>query len=266
MKISHFFLTVAMAGLFSASLLAQTAPTGYHSVACIKVKPENANEFSRWAAADVHKFTQARVDLGAISTWYLLRSVIPQGTSADCDYLVVSMYPGVPPKPLDMADIDAALKKAGLTMSAQEYIDKRNALATLVSNDLFQNQVFVGTAKKGNYFVVNYIKTASMADFVAYEKKVWKPLAEALAKDGARTGWSLNTRVMPRGSEMRFQAVTVDVFANWDAMFTEASLAETFKKVHPDMEMGATFEHYDKLRTTLASNTYQLEDVISSAK
>jgi hypothetical protein len=266
MKISRLFLTVALAGLFSLSLLAQTAPTGYHSVACIKVKPENASEFTRWAAADVHRFTQARVDLGAISTWYLLRSVIPQGTSAECDYLVVSMYPGVPRKPLDSKEIGAALKKAGLPVTAQEYVDKRNALATLVSDDLFQNQVFVGTVEKGDYFQVNYIKTANMADFVAYEKKVWKPLAEAMAKEGGRAGWSLNTRVMPRGSEMRFQAVTVDVFRTWEAMFTDTSIAETFKKVHPDMEMGATFEHYDKLRTTLVSNTYQLEDMITSTK
>jgi hypothetical protein len=266
MKVSRSFLTVALAGLFSLSLLAQTAPSGYHSVACIKVKPENTSEFRKWVAGDVHKFTQSRADSGAISTWYLLRAVIPQGTSADCDYLVVSMYPGVPPKPLDLTEMSAALKKAGLTATAQEYIDKRNSLTTLVSNEIFQNQAFVGMAKKGDYFQVNYMKVPDMEDFVAYEKKVWKPLAEAMAKDGVRTGWSLNTRVMPTGSETRFQAVTVDVFPTWEAMFTEVSFADTFKKVHPDMEIGTTFEHYEKLRTILMSNTYQLEDVISSAK
>ena len=266
MKVSRPFLTVALAVLFSTSLLAQTATSGYHSVACIKVKPENTSEFRKWAAGDVHKYTQSRVDSGAISTWYLLRAVFPQGTSAECDYVIVSMFPGVPPKPLDLDELGAVLKKAGLTMSAQEYIDKRSALTTLVSNEMFQNRAFAGMARKGDYFQVNYIKVANMEDFIAYEKKVWKPFAEAMAKDGVRTGWSLNTRVMPSGSETRFQAVTVDVFPTWEAMFADIPFADTFKKVHPDMEIGATFEHYEKLRTIVITNRYQLEDVISSAK
>jgi hypothetical protein len=266
MNIPRSLLSVALAAAFSATLLAQQVPSGYHSVACIKVKPENASQFRKWAAEDAHKFAQARVDSGAVSTWFLLHSVIPQGTSAECDYLIVSMYPGAPPKPLDMDELGAVLKKAGITASAQEYVDRRNSLTTLVSNNLFQNKIFVGTMKKGDYFAVNYMKVSNMDDYLAYEKKIWQPFAEAMAKDGVRTGWSLNVQVLPSGSDLKYQAVTVDVFSSWDAIFKDIPFYETFKKVHPDMEIGTTFETYEKLRTELATNLYHLDDVVSSSK
>ena len=82
------------------------------------------------------------------TTWSLLHSVIPQGTSAECDYLSIALYPGAPPKPGGLDKIDALLKKAGLTMSAQEFVDHRSSLTELVSNDLFQNQISVGTMKR----------------------------------------------------------------------------------------------------------------------
>ena len=266
MNIPRSLLRVALAAAFSTTLLAQQAPSGYHSVACIKVKPENTSQFRKWMSEDARKLAQARVDSGEISTWFLLRSVIPQGTSAECDYLNVVMYPGAPPKPMGMDELGVALKKAGITVSAQEYVDRRNSLTTLVSNNLFQNKIFVGAMNKGDYLEVNYMRVSNMDDYLAYEKKVWQPFAEAMAKGGVRTGWSLNVQVLPSGSDLRYQAVTVDVFPSWDAMFKDLPFADTFKKVHPDMEIGTTFETYEKLRTILSTNVYQLSDVVSSAK
>ncbi len=267
MKIPRMLLSVAIAAAFSASPFAQQAPTGYHTVACIKVKPEKASEFRKWAAEDVHKYAQSRVDSGAVSTWYLLRSIMPQGTSAECDYLVVSMFPGMPPQPMGIQELDAGLKKAGLTMSAQEYVDRRNSLTTLVSNNMFQNQAWVGSSQKGDYFMVNYMKASNPQDWVAYEKKIWQPLAEAMVKEGVTRGWSVNLQVLPSGSDLPFQGVTVDVYPSWDAVFREdTKFIERFKKVHPDMEFGTTYEQFEKLRTIFSTQLFVLDDMITSAK
>jgi hypothetical protein len=266
MNIPRSLLSVVLAAAFSVTLLAQQAPTGYHSVACIKVKPENASEYRTWAAEDSHKFAQAMVDSGAVTTWFRLRSVIPQGTSAECDYLIISIYPGAPPKPLDIDEMGAVLKKAGMTVSAKEFVDRRSSLTQLVSNNIFQNKILVGAAKKGDYFMVNEMKVSNMNDYLAYEKKVWQPLAEAMAKDGVRTGWSLNVRVLPRGSDLKYEAVTVDIFPSWDAVYKNLPFADTFKRVHPDMELGTTFETAEKLRTIVSANLYHVDDMVSSTK
>ena len=267
MKIPRILTCVAIAAAFSASLFAQRPNTGYHSVACIKVKAEKNTEFRKWAAEDAHKFAQSRVDAGAYSTWFMLRSVVPQGTSAECDYLVISMFPAAPPAPMGLEELGVALKKAGMSMSAQEYVDRRTSLTTLVSNNMFQNQASVGAMKKGDYFMVNYMKVPNMEDYVAYEKKVWKPLAEAMAKDGVRSGWSLNTQVIPSGSGTPFQAVTVDVYPSWESVFKDDSqFVDRFRKTHADMELGTTFEAYEKLRTLVSTQLYTVTDMISSTK
>jgi hypothetical protein len=234
---------VAIAAAFCVTLSAQQAATGFHRVACVKVKPENNTEFRKWAAGDVHKLTQSRVDSGEISSWILLSSVTPTGASAECDYLIVYMYPGIPPRPMELDDLDGALKKAGIAMTAQQYVDRRTSLTTLISNNLFQNRAFVGSFKKGDYFVVNYMKAPNIEDYVAWEKKAWMPFADAMAKQGARSGWSLNTMVFPGGSDVKFNAVTVDVYPTWDSIFnTGSNFPELWRKVHPDMEFGTTME------------------------
>jgi len=197
MKFVRSILSVAVAVAFSVTCLAQQPAAGYHTVACLKVKADKGTEFRKWAGEDLHKYSQSRVDSGAITTWYLLRSVIPQGESAECDYLIVAMYPAAPPKPLGVEELGAALKKAGIAMTGQEYVDRRNSLVTLISQNLFQNRAFSGEAKKGDYFRVNYMKSANVDDYVAYEKKVWLPLADAMNKDGVSSGWSLNVQVLP---------------------------------------------------------------------
>jgi hypothetical protein len=269
-KFLRLFPSLALVAAFSATLIAQPAPsTGFHTVACIKVKPENNTEFRKWAAGDVHKFAQSRVDSGALSSWFVLRSIAPAGRSATCDYVVVSMYPGVPPQPLGPEELDAALKKAGITQTAQQYTDRRTSLTTLISNNIFQNQDSVGTFKTGDYFRVNYMKVqdANLEDYVAYEKKVWKPFAEAMTKDGVARGWSLNLRFLPGGTDQPYQAVTVDVFPSWESIFKDdGQFVERFRKVHPDMELGTTFEHYEKLRTLINIELYVVQDLISSSK
>jgi hypothetical protein len=267
MKVPRLLMGVAIAATLSVSLLAQRPSTGYHTVACIKINPNKGSEFRKWAAEDLHKYAQSRVDTGAVFNWYLLRSIMPQGNSAECDYLIVAMFPGAPPKPLGLEELGVALKKAGITASAQEYVDRRNSLTTLVSQNLFQNLAVVGEAKKGDYFTVNYMKSANLEDYIAYEKKVWQPLAEAMDKDGFRRGWSLNVQVLPSGADLPFQAVTVDVFPSWDSIFkNDAQFVERFKKVHPDMELGTTFEQFEKLRTLQSTKLYALDDFITAAK
>lgn len=266
MNIPRSLFSVALAAAFSATLVAQQAPSGYHSVVCIKVRPEKASEFRKWATEDVHKLIQSRVDSGAISTWFLLRSVIPQGSSAECDYVVVSMYAGAPPKPMDMDELDGALKKAGLTMSAQEFVDRRSSLTRLISNNMFQNKILVGEAKKGDYFMVNYMKVSNMDDWLAMEKKIWQPMAEAMAKDGVRSGWSVNVQVLPNGSDLKYQAVTVDIYPTWEAVFADTHYGDIFKKAHPDMDVGTTMEDFAKVRTIESTELYQLADVVTLTK
>jgi hypothetical protein len=69
---------------------------------------------------------------------------------------------------MGLEELDAALKKDGISMAAQQYVDRRSSHTTLVSNNMFQNRAFVGGFKKGDYFVVNYMKASNMEAYVAF--------------------------------------------------------------------------------------------------
>ena len=267
MHVPRSILGVAIAAALSATLLAQQAPSGYHSVACIKIKPGKSAEFQKWTATDGRAFQQARVDSGAISGWLLMRSVIPVGTSAQCDYLSISEYPGAPPAPMGLDAMGPLLKKAGLTMSPQEFVDRRGSMTELVSQNLFQNRATVGTMKKGDYFIVNYMKIPNTSDWLAAEKKIWHPIAESMVQAGITSGWSVNVQVLPNGTDLPFQAVTVDVYPSWDAVFAgNAHFPEHFKKAHPDMEIGTTMEKLDTLRTIVSRTLFTCDDMLTAAK
>lgn len=268
MKFARTLVGAALAIAFttSAAFAQQPSSPGYHTVACFKLKPDSAAEFRKFVTDDAHKIAQGRAAAGEINTWYLLRSVFPQGEAAACDYLVVAIFPRMPHE-LGPEQLDAAIKKAGLNITPEEYVKRRNAVTRLISTAVYQNQAAVGSPKKGDYFRVNYMKVAdsNLDDWVGYEKKVWSPIAEALVKDGKVDGWSLNVRALPAGSDLPFQGVTVDVFPTMDAAFADdPQFADRFRKVHPDMELGTTFEHFAKLRTQGLVELYVLDDLVTA--
>jgi hypothetical protein len=266
MAIPRILVCAALAAAFSTALVAQVASpatTGYHTVNCVKVLPGKNAEYSKFLTEDVRKVAQARVDAGAITTWLVLRTVMPQGSEAECDYVLVSFYAGLPNPPLGGEALTTALHQAGLQMSADEYNERRNALSTLVYNDITQYQILVGQAHKGDYLIFNSMKVGDIDEWIAYEKKVWQPIAEAQVKEGVRAGWALNVQVFPMGSKDKHLASTVDIYPTWASMFTDPGFGERFKKVHPDMELGTTFEHFQKLRTIESTVLYQVDDVVS---
>jgi len=177
--------------------------------------------------------------------------------------VLVSFYPGLPNEPLSDAAVTAALHQAGLQMSAQEYSDRRSALSALVWNNITQYQVLVGGAHKGDYLVFNSMKVADVGEWVAYEKRVWQPIAEAMVKDGVRTAWAVNVQVFPMGSKDKTLASTVDVYPNWASMFTDPGSTRGSRKCIPTWSSAPRFEHIQKLRTIESTVLYHVEDAVS---
>ena len=270
MRKTRLFLAMAAFVLFLAMspvLIAQqqTSP-GFHTVACFKLKPDSSDAFHKFVDDEVSKIAQARVDSGEITAWYLLRSIFPQGESAQCDYTIVNIFPQTPHL-LTRETVAAAIKRAGLTITADDYFKHRDAVSRLISNAIYQNQTFVGGPQKGDFFEVSYMKASqdNVDDWIDYEKKVWKPFAEQSVKDGAEHGWSVNLPVLPGGADLPYQGVTIDMFPSMDAVLNgDPHFIERFNKVHPDMDFGFVIQHFEKLRTQARIELYQLDGLITA--
>ena len=132
MKAIRWFAAAICAAVFCAAAGAQQPSAGpYYLGQCIKVKPGKGREFTKYAEGPLHKLMQARVASGALSSWTLTRAVLPQGILNRCDYVVMSVYPGNPPKPLGKDELNELLKKADVGMTADQYIDNRNEVSDL---------------------------------------------------------------------------------------------------------------------------------------
>jgi hypothetical protein len=268
MKIRHMAWGVALAAALSVTLVAQQTPSGNHSISCVRIKPGKSADFHALLSGDYRKLEQARVDSGAVSAWIALRTVIPAGSDAGCDYVLVSFYPGLPAAPLSDDEMTAVLQKAGITTSLQAWRDRVSEVAELVSNNITQYQALVGGSKKGDYLVFNSMKATDVDQCVAAQKRLWQPFAEQGVKDGAQDGWAVNIQIMPRGDKDPSLVSSVDIFPTWDSMFTYfgADFTTRWKKVHPEVSTTEAFEEIDKVCTIEHTVTYKVEDQIVSSK
>jgi hypothetical protein len=152
-----------------------------------------------------------------------------------------------------MDALDAALKKSGLATTAREYVDRRASLSDLVAAELWLNAIAVGALQKGDYVVVNHMKVPKMAEWIAFEKKVWQPFAESMANAGRERPEvsSLNRGRVPKlGCDFKLN----DGFA------------ERFKKVHPDMDLNQTLDSFEKFRSIGSMEMLRVEDFVAPAK
>ena len=245
---------VALVVLVSAQLpplQSQQPPApNYHQVLhYIKVPQAGRVEFEQLMKDTSLKAAETRVKAGEIVSWTLLRSVMPSGTEARGDYLVSILYDGVPTEPLDRAGNEALMKKAGVAMTGAAFYEKRDRLSALVCSELWRPLSRVGAPEKGHYLFINQMKVSDADAYVAFERDVWRPMAEQRAKDGEMSGWIFATKLLPSGDATPYRFYTADMFPTWAAAFKNWSAEDLFKKVHPGKNIDEAFANLEKLRS-----------------
>jgi hypothetical protein len=267
MAIRHLLWGAALGAVLSATVVAQQSP-GFFSTSCVKVKPGKDAEFNALANGDIRKFEQSRVDSGAIAGAEELRTIRPAGSQAECDYVFVTFYSGLPNAPMGEDETAAALKKAGISDSLEEVRQKEDAVGYLVRNSIDRSAVRVGAAKEGDYIVVNEMKVPDEDAWIANEKKLWQPLFEDGQKDGAIDGWAVVVRFMPRGAQDPYATYTVDIYPNWQSLFTffGPTFPDRWKKVHPDVPMAEGMAQERKMDTIEHTVLYKVVSEIQAAK
>jgi len=267
MMIPRFLLGAAIAAALSIPLVAQQAPTGFHSIVCVKVNPGKWDAIAEWIAGTEHKLNQELVDSGTYASTLVLRTELPQGTASECDYVFVSFFNGLPPAPMSPEELSKALHKADIPMTAEALYTKHGELGTLVSTNITQYQTLVGGPKKDDYLVFNSMSAPDVGACVAYQQKVWKPVAEEMVNAGNLSGWAINAQAFPRGAKDKTAVSSLDIYPSWDAFINSyGSIGGAWKKVHPDMDINSTMGQFEKLCSIQHTVLYKLVDVTVAAK
>jgi hypothetical protein len=248
----RFRFALATAVLAAGVSHAQSQPqNNYVRDYCVKVEPGKSGDFAAYVREVTPKLMQARVDAGE-AAWGLVAEVIaPEGSTAPCDYHIVYGFRGSLPEPsTDPSGMEAAIKRAGLTMSRQELLARRDSLSHLVRLEVLRNIDGVGgETVKGGYLRINHYRTKagqSVNSWAEIEKTVWKPLVIAHREAGGKSSWGAYQVIMPTGDMVWSNGLTVDSFPNWASMMEGIKLSELWPKVHPNRSMA---EWSDRLST-----------------
>jgi len=250
--------------VMAGALSAQQQPGYYQVLNCIKVTTGKTTEYLKFVNDASKPLAQARANAGEIVSWSLLRSVLPTGEEARCDYSIVTTYEGpIPPPPVRREDLPKALERASIKMTAAEYYARRDAVSHLVATELWRTRIRLGQPQKGNYVFLNYMKVHDLPGFTKFETDVWRPLAEGWIKEGTQTGWVFNTALLPGGTEIKYAAVTADIYPSWEATFQQRNTTDMFKKAHPGKDLQQTMAPQTKLRDLAQRNLMIIEERVT---
>ena len=147
-------LVVALAGV--APAWAQS-PEEWRSTReyCVKVLPGKARAYEAFLRDVTVPLNRSRAEAGEFESFAVERAVIPAGSSARCDYRLAYTYKGIPPEEATAEQLDAALKRAGLRLTADQMADQRSALVGLVGVDFWGTIDSAGSEwAKGSYLSV----------------------------------------------------------------------------------------------------------------
>jgi len=132
---------VTVSSVIVTALLANTVATAqpqeprtYVRINCVKVRDGKGQEYAAYLRDVNVKLAKVRLEAAGsnMSAYTIAQAVAPTGRSARCDYQIVTSYTGFPPEAPTLEQTTADLKKAGISMSREAVIAKRDELTYLV--------------------------------------------------------------------------------------------------------------------------------------
>lgn len=242
-------VTLALAAVSQLHSQQPATPNYYQVLNYIKVPPAGRTEFEHLIKEVSVKVAEARLNAGEIVSWTLLQTVMPAGSEARADYLVSTLYDGVPPAPRDHSSYEALFKQAGVTMTLDDFYAKRRQVSSLVNTELWRPASRVGNLQKGHYLYINFMRVKDAEAYAKFEQTVWQPMAAEMVKEGNMSGWIFAAKVLPGGTDTAYSHYTADFFPTWADVFKEWSVETVFAKAHPGENIDDTMAKVATLRS-----------------
>jgi hypothetical protein len=255
---------VVMAGQLAGQ--PASAPVYHQTLVYVKAAPGKGTDYIQFVRDTSMKMAQVRADAGEIISWTILRSVYPAGEEARSDYLISTIYEGVPRAPQSRSDLEASLKKANLSMKADDFLAKRNSLSTLVATEMWRPRIRVAAPAKGHFLHLNMMKVNDAAAYQQFEETIWRPMAEEWVKRGEMSGWVFATKVLPAGTDTAYTAYSADMFPSWNAAFAARSAQAIFEKVHPGKSYQEFSANIPKLRSLARRELWEVVERVEKKK
>ncbi|MCB9081936.1 MAG: hypothetical protein H6555_09525 [Lewinellaceae bacterium] len=177
----------------------------------------------------IHKQLQASK---GIIDWSLWAITSPRGTEVPYDYITVNVYPNWAAVEAG-ANYSELVKKAGLTTEELKLYNETNNLRSIVRSEVFRLEGGTENAATGaKYAAVNYMSVpeGGMQKYYSMEFNYFLPVHQEAVNNKKRVGWQIMSLLQPWGTEVGYQAVTVDFYTHIGQMYADTS--PEWEKIH----------------------------------
>jgi len=230
---------------------------------CVKAAPGQIAGISEMLP-DISRNAEVEVHEGRLAFHAVLRTTLPVGSAARCDFMFVRGYEGYPPAPFTRADAEANFVKSGAAGTYDDYLARQRKLWTPVSNDLLfvpRNGIVGSGGSVGDYVRLNLDKLKPghlVSHWARFEREGWGAYVEAAAKDLPGLGWREEALVSPMSVD--YNVMTVDILPSWAATEGDWGGSEVWNQVHPEMKNA---EYMAKVREIVDPYKVELYRVVT---
>ena len=232
-----------------------------------KVAPEHAAAFEDAVKTQLAKVMQVRANEGAVTLWASSKMLFPAGSDAKYNYVLATVYKGVPPLEPVAPEVEKDWAKAGLKRAA--FVERMHALgAVVVKREIWRGLETVGPFEAGDLIRIDAKKVTVARDYVDMERNVYKAVWSERIKQGAMKSWALFAVQLPGGEDRPYSFVTVQGFKDEQQMLGPASIpySATWKSVYPNRDVYDVQKKIAAVSHTTTVDVAKVQVVVTAPK
>jgi hypothetical protein len=263
-------LTLACGLLLCAALAgyAQTPATPkYALLEYMKIEPGKAAEYRKMEQEVWMPVHRERVKAKLIRGWQLYGVRYPGGVAREYDVVAVTFFDNF--KDMENSAPPEVFAKANPNLKQAEFGARAAAVRKMVRTEVVALVDSAGpsaedprsamSATPPKYVRVDYkkIEAGKAADYVANERKYYKPLWQAAVDAGAMRGWSVWGVRFPGGTDREYGFTTVQFFDKFEQLEGNPSRG-LWEKVHPNVKATDIYPQMNAISKTVRSEVLAL--------
>jgi hypothetical protein len=265
------FATIVFLFSWSNQAKAQQAPqTVYVSALYLKVNPGMYAKYQELLNSYTKKVNEQHFKAGRILGWYVNDVLIPTGSSAQYDMVIITVSTNLGFLIDDSVGYRNWLKQALNNPNDQTMdgiLNSFTAARTIVKREIFSYIDGVNiNSNTTKYIQIDYMRTTSgkASEYVKAEKDWFKPVHADFVKQGKKDDWGLYSMEMPYSETVGYDYMTANFFSS-TAQISSGNYAETFKKLFPDKNMTDVWNTMLGLRKIIRSELWKLGLYVDAA-
>jgi hypothetical protein len=221
---------------------------------------------------------RAFVEFSKNSTQKLFEAILKENPKIRVASLAVRLYGGNPAPPgryrlvviqegfsLPNTDRLMTIAPKAVGMSYDDYMHKATSLRKVTGQTLRRRVASTSGDKPvglaaGDIVRIDLMKISPdrAADYYGMEQHDWLPLHAQRVKDGALKSWSVWAVVSPSGSHREADAVTTQVYKDFESAMRNPQYTSLYTKLFPDRSLSALTDRARTVRTIERSDFWRV--------